>query len=348
MRHHPAALLLPVTMYMATPTLAAPNVSVSVNPANTVPGVVANSIFTDGDGIDWTGAGFYLELDQGQVYNAPDFDSAAVQSGFWPFLPELEFDSWVGIPNGNSLGINGRAGELSGIGGGSHVGLTGPGNQTIDVAWFNTSLTDTGLNQIANISLSDDAQGTWSVLVTFAFMPNRVYLSSPVVDGQLVWDPLQGDLGLDGFVGIADLNTVLGQWNQSVPSGNAADPSGDGFVGIDDLNTVLGNWNAGLVPLIPGSFTGVLERDLDRDGYVGLSDQNILQSNWNMNVPPGDPRADPSGDGFVGIDDKVNGNWGAGTPPQPLPGATPPAVTPEPSTGCVTVILGITLIRRRA
>ncbi len=61
--------------------------------------------------------------------------------------------------------------------------------------------------------------------------------------------PLTGDLDGDGFVGIADLNIVLGAWNQSVPPGNPlADPSGDGFVGIADLNTVLGNWNAGTPP----------------------------------------------------------------------------------------------------
>lgn len=28
----------------------------------------------------------------------------------------------------------------------------------------------------------------------------------------------------------------------------SADPSGDNFVGIEDLNTVLGNWNAGTPP----------------------------------------------------------------------------------------------------
>jgi PEP-CTERM motif len=60
---------------------------------------------------------------------------------------------------------------------------------------------------------------------------------------------LAGDLNGDGFVGIADLNIVLGSWNQSVPPGNPlADPSGDGFVGIADLNVVLGNWNAGTPP----------------------------------------------------------------------------------------------------
>jgi hypothetical protein len=60
---------------------------------------------------------------------------------------------------------------------------------------------------------------------------------------------LEGDLDGDGFVGISDLNLVLGNWNKSVPPGNPlADPTGDGFVGISDLNMVLGNWNAGTPP----------------------------------------------------------------------------------------------------
>jgi hypothetical protein len=60
---------------------------------------------------------------------------------------------------------------------------------------------------------------------------------------------LEGDLDGDGFVGINDLNIVLGNWNQNVPPANPlADPSGDGFVGIADLNLVLGNWNAGTPP----------------------------------------------------------------------------------------------------
>ncbi len=62
-------------------------------------------------------------------------------------------------------------------------------------------------------------------------------------------NPIVGDLNSDGFVGIDDLNIVLGNWNLTVPPGDPlADPSGDGFVGIDDLNQVLGNWNAGTPP----------------------------------------------------------------------------------------------------
>ncbi len=65
---------------------------------------------------------------------------------------------------------------------------------------------------------------------------------------------LAGDLNLDGFVGIEDLNLVLGSWNQNVTPGYllSGDPTGDGFVGIEDLNVVLGNWNAGTPPP-PGS-----------------------------------------------------------------------------------------------
>jgi fibronectin-binding autotransporter adhesin len=59
-----------------------------------------------------------------------------------------------------------------------------------------------------------------------------------------------GDLDGDGFAGITDLNSIISNWNQSVPAGSWADgdTSGDGFVGIEDLNAVLGNWNTGTPP----------------------------------------------------------------------------------------------------
>ncbi len=66
---------------------------------------------------------------------------------------------------------------------------------------------------------------------------------------------LAGDLNRDGFVGIEDLNIVLGHWNQAVPVNDLlrGDPSGDGFVGIEDLNAVLGNWNVGTPPSESGA-----------------------------------------------------------------------------------------------
>lgn len=68
---------------------------------------------------------------------------------------------------------------------------------------------------------------------------------------------IAGDLNADGFVGLADLDIILGAWNESQnPIGATptflsdlrADPSNDNFVGLDDLDIVLGNWNAGTPP----------------------------------------------------------------------------------------------------
>ncbi len=63
---------------------------------------------------------------------------------------------------------------------------------------------------------------------------------------------LPGDINGDGFVGIADLNVILSNWNQTVPVGDKGRGDlagiGDGFIGISDLNVVLTNWNAGAPP----------------------------------------------------------------------------------------------------
>ena len=83
--------------------------------------------------------------------------------------------------------------------------------------------------------------GNWT-----AGMPGTFYLDNiRLTDTTLI----PGDLDGDGFVGITDLNIVLGNWNLNVPPHDPrADPTGDGFIGIEDLNVVLGNWNAGTPP----------------------------------------------------------------------------------------------------
>ncbi len=65
---------------------------------------------------------------------------------------------------------------------------------------------------------------------------------------------LPGDLDLDGFVGLNDIDIALSNWNANVTPGNPllGDPSGDGFVGLTDLDLILNNWNAGTPPA-PGT-----------------------------------------------------------------------------------------------
>lgn len=48
------------------------------------------------------------------------------------------------------------------------------------------------------------------------------------------------------FVGMHDLNIILGNWSTTTPYGGYE--PGDGFVGLYDLDVVLGNWNQGTRP----------------------------------------------------------------------------------------------------
>ncbi|MEZ6192512.1 MAG: hypothetical protein R3C45_14645 [Phycisphaerales bacterium] len=153
-----------------------------------------------------------------------------------------------------------------------------------------------------------------------------------------------GDIGCDGFVGIADLNIVLGNWNLNVTPGDSlnGDLTGDGYVGIEDLNMVLGNWNAGTPPgdvgdICPDVLGGC-------DGFIGIEELNIVLGSWNMDVPPGDPQADHSGDGYIGIADLnwVLSNWNTGTHP-----ATATTVVPEPGTLALLGVFALLPFGRR-
>jgi alpha-amylase len=101
------------------------------------------------------------------------------------------------------------------------------------------------------VFVPDEWQGVWFDL--FTGLERDLTLSQFLAPHEVLilgkTAGLFGDLDGDGFVGIADLNMILGNWNQTVPPGDPlADVSGDGFIGIEDLNIVLGNWNAGTPP----------------------------------------------------------------------------------------------------
>ena len=60
---------------------------------------------------------------------------------------------------------------------------------------------------------------------------------------------LPGDINGDGFVGLADLDIIMVNWNLFVPEADPrADVSGEGYVGLADLDAVLSNWNTGTLP----------------------------------------------------------------------------------------------------
>ncbi len=196
---------------------------------------------------DWGTAQLLTTLTTGTIYQDSNGSDFAPNPLLFPSFPALKFDSYLD-GNGQQPGIAGQAVDLGGD-------VQEFSDTHIDITWFNTTLNDIGTFGIGRFTLSDDAVGSWSMMITSVggFQANYQGL---INNGEFDLrntgggEPVVGDLDSDGFVGINDLNIVLGAWNQLVFPGDplGGDPSGDGFVGIDDLNTVLGNWNAGIPP----------------------------------------------------------------------------------------------------
>jgi T5SS/PEP-CTERM-associated repeat protein len=167
--------------------------------------------------------------------DAPGFSPASVYRGSVAYAGELQIE--VGGLSEGSFDIVNHAGTAT-LGGTLDLslinGFTPSENDTFQF------LTASNILGTFDTILGADLGGGLAFDVIYNL--NDVTL-------EVISTALAGDLDGDGFVGISDLNIVLGNWNQNVPPANPlADPSGDGFIGIADLNAVLGNWNAGTPP----------------------------------------------------------------------------------------------------
>jgi len=187
--------VLPVVAagFTASSAMAATSVW-SVDGTNTVAGVVANALTADGEGDDWTGAVLKVDLTAGSMYNDGGFDSDGTQAALWGFVAGLQWDSAVGIAADGSAGIAGGAGDL---GGGAQV----VADQAVSITWFNTAVDNTAAVQIGNMSATQDAQGTWELITSFA--GSQVRTNGVVENGAFVPEP--ASLALMGLGGIAAL-----------------------------------------------------------------------------------------------------------------------------------------------
>ncbi len=313
-------------------------ISVSLDVTTSGPSV-ANALSITASS-SWNGANLFVELTQGFVVN---LDPGSGGGDFAPTQAEIEanpallFDTYVGRVNGMESPTGGAV-EL----GGSDTFSLGPTG--ISAEWIDDQSSNPQM--IGNLVFSDDAQGVWSLGVIESHNAQVKFLGGTLTDGVLLTDFVPGDLNVDNFTGIEDLNLVLGEWNTDGSGDPRSDPTGDGFVGIEDLNEVLGDWNAGTAQG-PWSYVPVGQSgDLDGDGFVGITDLNILLGAWHQAVTPGS-MSDPSGDGFVGLDDMniVLTFMGGGTIPGG--GVFIWGVIPEPS-GLALMSLGtLAALRRR-
>ena len=284
--------------------------------------ITQDMMVTTSTGDDWGTAQVLATLTAGTIYQDPAGSDYAPNPALFPSFPTLEYDSYVD-GNGSQPGIAGGA-----------VNLGGNINSTfsdilIDIAWYNTDNDDFGDFRIARFTASDDAVGTWNMLVSstsgfrsyIGTIENGEFDLRPTGGGE----PIPGDLNSDEYVGLDDLDIILGNWNLNVFTGDAlqiGDLTLDGLVGLDDLDIILANWGQFVFP----GDTSV--GDISGDGLVGLDDLDVLLANWGYEILDVDLRADPTSDNYVGLDDLdiVLGHWNEGIPPT-LPGDT----IPEPA-----------------
>lgn len=178
-----------LSLLLAAPAASAATSTIEVDHTVTIPDIVSHNLIADGEGDDWTGAVLRVDLTAGSVYNSPVTDPddpgyAPCPGICIPFLPgQLEGDTYVGIINDGSAGIAGGAGDL-GCGAQS---ISGTGECAISIIWFNTNVGDTSPVKTGNISLTDDAAGTWVMIMSFA--GGQVHTSGPVINGVMVPEP---------------------------------------------------------------------------------------------------------------------------------------------------------------
>jgi PEP-CTERM motif len=194
-----AKFVLPVIAAgFATSSAMAASSAWSIDASNIVAGTVANALTADGAGDDWTGAVLKIDLTAGSVYNDAGFGAdGPPTSAFIGLVPALAFDSYVGIIDDATAGIAGGAGDL----GGGAQNLAGGGVDAASITWFNTATGDTAAVQVANITLSDDAAGSWALITSFA--GGLVQTGGTIVGGALVPEP--ASLALMGLGGLAAL-----------------------------------------------------------------------------------------------------------------------------------------------
>ena len=119
------------------------------------------------------------------------------------------------------------------------------GDQNIDIAWGPTTGTKSGRGQfqIARVTLSDLASGSWTLMGLQAGANDDVIFT---LSGDI--GLLPGDVDGNGYVSAPDLTIVISNWGMSGAIRTDGDLDGDGTVSAPDYTEVITYWGTGTPP----------------------------------------------------------------------------------------------------
>lgn len=182
--------LSPITAAVLSASVASPAAaafiatthSVTIAPVDTpdvLAGYHSSDLLVTTPDSDWTSAAILLELSAGSIYQDPFGADLPSHPFVAELFPTVEFDTSVGVPGGS---IAGGAIDLEGSSGSAEVSTS-----RLDVTFFNFDKTDLGTFPIGRITLSDDAEGSWS-LISLTADRQRVDLIGTITKGVMAVD----------------------------------------------------------------------------------------------------------------------------------------------------------------
>ncbi len=304
-------------------------------------GYLAFEIVWTGDN-DWTSSAMLLNLYSGSVYNQHPAGSNSAPSSFLiSLLPQVEFDTYVGIINDSTGGIAGGAGDL----GGGALSLDAP---QVSVSWYNTDPDDIGIKRIGMLTLSNDVQGTVSTIsdgqmssgvvdsgLLGAMVPVEVELiptQPDVIPGYTAYEVYYNGFGYNDWR-YADFSLELTQGTiYNDPAGSDVAPTSADIANSPDLayDTYLGIIDDDTASIVGGNYDGSIPLEMDSDSILAY------WKNW-----------DSENRGLVKIGNITLSNDAVGTWSLNTAGQTFTGVIPEPTTFALMSLAGAALLRRR-
>ncbi len=200
-----------------------------VNPGCTIRGYTTYDLEITTDA-EWTNARLELTLTSGTIHQDPSYDEEHPQTTMWGFVPAVECDSMFSAPGYEVPGFASETGD----------GWT---STSVKRSWFDDVDTGSGTFVAARMTLSDGAEGPYSILLFDDANPG-------------VATEMSGSITQDGDFRRSD--------SHGFPTEDPADPPAEDNTGDshdpppDYLNPLTGSYNMGPPPPLPEPGTMVL------------------------------------------------------------------------------------------